>query len=475
MLSRKPSPRVEPLAPALLAGRGVLAAGLLALACGSEPSTSQVLPNFAANGAAGLSGGVDPNGVNPTASPDSNAAGSSATSNAPSTAPDGEQVAPDLMNPVPAGQGGGSSGTAGASGSSSPPASAPPTPIPVPPDGVVGPVGREILDFTSLKQAASASGRRIGVALDAGPLGEQVYRDIAVREFNYATAANEMKWDSLQPQPNQFNYARADQIVNFAEQNGLEMKGHTLIWFRQLPNWVQQLSGATAVRQAMLNHITTVVSRFRGRVVAWDVVNEAWNDDGQTLRDLIFQRTLGDGYIDEAFLAARAADPNAKLYYNDFGTEDLSDKSNAVYTMLQGMLDRGVPIDGVGLQMHTLNINGAPTIADFIANIDRLAALGLDVVISEMDISTCASGGSVPERLEAQRQRVYNLVAACVTRPACTEITLWGLTDRYSWLDTNPDISQCENGQQPLGLLFDANYQAKPAYSGALSAFRVAR
>jgi endo-1,4-beta-xylanase len=476
MLSRKPSQRVEPRP---LMGRGCLAAGLLALGCGSEPSTSSVLPNFAGNGAAGSSSVVaDPN-ANPPAAPGNNTAGSSATSPAPSNPPNGEQLAPDLMNPVPAGQGGGSSGTAGASGSNppttTPPASAPPTPIPVPPDGVVGPVGRDILDFTSLKQAASASGRRIGVALDAGPLGEQVYRDIAVREFNYATAANEMKWDSLQPQPNQFNYARADQIVNFAEQNGLDMKGHTLIWFRQLPNWVQQLSGAAAVRQAMLNHITTVVSRFRGRVVAWDVVNEAWNDDGLSLRDLIFQRTLGDGYIDEAFRAARAADPNAKLYYNDFGTEDLSAKSDAVYTMLEGMLERGVPIDGVGLQMHTLNINGAPTIADFIANIDRLAALGLDVVISEMDISTCASGGTVPERLEAQRQRVYNLVAACVTRPACTEITLWGLTDRYSWLDTNPDISQCENGQQPLGLLFDSNYQAKPAYAGALSAFRVAR
>jgi endo-1,4-beta-xylanase len=380
-------------------------------------------------------------------------------------------------NGAPSGQAGSGAGGATGTNPTAPPptASAPPPPIPVPPDGVVGPVGRKILDFTSLKQAASASGRRIGVALDAGPLGEAAYRDIAVREFNYATAANEMKWDSLQPAPGTFNYARADQIVNFAEQNGLAMKGHTLIWFRQLPNWVQQLSGADAVRAAMLHHITTVVSRFSGRVVAWDVVNEAWNDDGLAIRDLIFQRTLGNGYIDEAFRAARAADPNAKLYYNDFGTEGLSAKSNAVFAMVQGMLARGVPIDGVGLQMHTLNINGAPTVADLIANIDRLAALGLDVVISEMDVSTCSSSGSVAERLQAQRERVYNLVAACVGRPACTEITLWGLTDRYSWLDTNPDISQCTNGQQPLGLLFDTNYQAKPAYSAALSAFRVAR
>lgn len=353
---------------------------------------------------------------------------------------------------------------------------APPPPFPgIPADGAVGPAGREILDFATLKEAASATGRRIGVAIDAAPLGEATYRAVAAREFNYVTAANEMKWDALQPQPGQFNYGRADQIVQFAEQNGMAVKGHTLVWFRQLPNWVQQLNSTANVRSAMLNHIQTVVSRFRGRVVAWDVVNEAWNDDGQSMRDLVFQRFLGDGYVDEAFRAARAADPDAKLYYNDFGTEGMSPKSDAVYEMLQGMIARGVPIDGVGLQMHTLNINGAPTVAEFIQNVDRLAALGLDVVITELDISTCPSGGSVAERLEAQRLRAYNLVAACVARPACTEITFWGVTDRYSWLDTNPDISQCQNGEPPRGLLFDENYQAKPAYSAVRSAFRVAR
>lgn len=461
-----------------------LAAGLLVAACGGEPGPAQSSPSLSPDGtppSSGGAGGLGNSAPDPAlvGNPDDVAPGDVTPDG---VAPNGEQLPSDLMrgeggSGAQVAQGGSGSGIAGAAGASSAPAppAALPAPILVPPDGVVGPVGREILDFTSLKQAASASGRRIGVALDAPPLSEAIYREIAVREFNYATAANEMKWDSLQPQPGQFNYARADQIVNFAEQNGLDVKGHTLVWFRQLPTWVQQLNGEANVRTAMLNHIQTVVSRFRGRVVAWDVVNEAWNDDGLSMRDVIFQRALGNGYVDEAFRAARAADPDAKLYYNDFGTEDLSAKSDAVYEMLRGMLERGVPIDGVGLQMHTLNINGAPTIADFIANIDRLAALGLDVVISEMDISTCASGGSVAERLEAQRERVYNLVAACVARPACTEITLWGLTDRYSWLDSNPDISQCTNGQQPLGLLFDTNYQPKPAYSAALSAFRVAR
>ncbi len=443
------------------------------LACAGEepggPSADTNAPTFPG------SGGSTPQ----TGIPSAPGAGGSAASPAVSYGVGGnsEALPTDLPREPGLGGAGGSGSQPQAMGGtgSSMPQNPPPPSVDIPPDGVVGPAGREILDFETLKQAATATGRRIGVAIDAGPLGEQSYRTIASREFNYVTPGNEMKWDALQPAPGQFNYGRADQIAQFAEQNGMALKGHTLLWYRQLPNWVQQLNTAADVRNAMLTHIQTVVSRFRGRVVAWDVVNEAWNDDGLSRRDLVFQRFLGDGYIDEAFRAARAADPDAKLFYNDFGTEDLSPKSDAVYAMLQGMIERGVPIDGVGLQMHTLNINGAPTIADFIANIDRLTALGLEVVLSEVDISTCSSGGSVAERLEAQRLRAYNIVAACVSRPGCTEITFWGVTDRYSWLDTNPDISQCENGQAPMGLLFDQNYQAKPAYSAVRSAFRVAR
>jgi endo-1,4-beta-xylanase len=352
------------------------------------------------------------------------------------------------------------------------------TPVPVPTSGATtAPTGSMTpppTTFDTLRAAADNTDRLIGVALENNPLGDGNYTSLAAREFNYVTPVNEMKWDFTEPQPGQFNFSRADNIVNFATSNNMAVKGHTLIWYRQLPNWVNQLNGQQAVRDAMNNHIRALVSRYRGRVRAWDVVNEAWEDDGVTLRNHVFQRVLGQGYIDEAFRTARAADPDARLYYNDFGTEDMSQKANAVYDMVVGMLQRGVPIDGVGLQMHTININGAPTISDFIANIDRLAALGLDVIISEMDVSTCGDG-TVDERLAAQRTRVYNLIGACVSRPACKEITFWGLTDQYSWLLTNPDISQCENGQDPLGLLFDRGYQKKPAYSGVMDAFKLAQ
>ena len=203
---------------------------------------------------------------------------------------------------------------------------------------------------TTLREAAETSGRLIGVAVQARLLNDASYTAV-VREFGSVTAENEMKWQSLEPQPNQFNFNNADRVVAFAEQNGMQVRGHTLVWHSQLPGWVSQLTTPEAVRSAMLNHIETVVSRYRGRVFSWDVVNEAWQDNASGLRTSVFQQQLGDGFIDEAFIAARAADPDAKLYYNDYGTEGTNGKANAVFTMVEGMVARGVPIDPVGVKV----------------------------------------------------------------------------------------------------------------------------
>jgi endo-1,4-beta-xylanase len=284
------------------------------------------------------------------------------------------------------------------------------------------------------------------------------------------TAENEMKWDTLQPSSGQFNYGNADRIVSFAEQNGMAIKGHTLVWYSQLPSWVSSMSGADRVRQTMLNHITQVMTHYRGKLHAWDVVNEAWQDDGLALRNNVFLQNLGEGYIDEAFEAARAADPGTKLYYNDYGTEGMSAKANAVYEMVRGMKERGVPIDGVGLQMHTRKGNGAPSVSEFVQNLSRLAALGLEVVISEMDVVLCGSE-PIAERLETQKSRYHDLVEACVQEPACKAITIWGISDRHSWLNNaGASTTGCQSGDSPRGLLLDDNYQKKPAYAGVVDA-----
>jgi endo-1,4-beta-xylanase len=199
------------------------------------------------------------------------------------------------------------------------------------------------------------------------------------------------------------------------------------------------------------------MTHFKGKVVAWDVVNEAWNEDGASLRTSVFSQYLGDGFIDEAFQAARAADANAKLYYNDYGTEGNSPKANAVYAMVQGMMMRGIPIDGVGMQMHVGAANSNPSTAQFVANMQRIAALGLDVLVSEIDIDICSS------TVDAQRTRFHDIVAACVAEPRCRAVTAWGVTDKYSWLNGRTCAAA-----HPL--LFDDNYGKKPAYTGVMDA-----
>lgn len=316
-----------------------------------------------------------------------------------------------------------------------------------------------------LRDGATCQERLIGVALAARYLNEQPYAEAAL-EFNYVTPENEMKWGYNEPQPNVFDYTLGDAITEFAEQNGMLVKGHALVWHNQLPNWVNQLTTPEEVRAAMLNHIQQVVTHYRGRVHAWDVVNEAWGDGGTALRDSVFLRHLGPGYIDEAFIAARAADPDVKLYYNDYDTEDLEGKSGAVYEMVKGMVERGVPIDGVGLQMHVRIPDDEPSILELERNMQRIVDLGLEVVLSEIDVRTCGS-----ETDGDQADRYYRIVTACLRQPGCTAVTVWGITDKYSWLN-NRSAPQCPDGDPTTPLLWDDNYGKKRAYHGFMDALK---
>lgn len=322
---------------------------------------------------------------------------------------------------------------------------------------------------TTLKEAGNCTGRLVGTAIGASHLSNNSLTNIAKAEFNYITAENEMKWSNLQPSRGGFNFSRADQIVDFATQNGMKVKGHTLVWHNQLPSWVDALNSPDEVRAVMVAHINEVMAHFKGKVVAWDVVNEAWanpNDwpDGQpTLRNSVFFRQLGAGFIDEAFVAAREADPDVKLYYNDFRSEAVGQpKGDAIYEMVRSMVERGVPIDGVGLQTHLGLPNDKPPIEDIIANMQRIADLGLEVVVSELDGHVCDG-----ETLESQGTRFRDIAAACVAQPACTALTIWGISDRDSWLNSWDELN-C-NGARPAGLLWDDNLGKKPAYEGVLA------
>jgi endo-1,4-beta-xylanase len=276
--------------------------------------------------------------------------------------------------------------------------------------------------------AAERGGRYFGAAVAANKLGDATYTTILDREFNSVTAENEMKWYATEPSRGVFNYAAGDQIANRAQARGQRIRGHTLAWHSQQPAWAQSLSGAT-LRSAMTNHITQVATHYRGRIHSWDVVNEAFADGGGgARRDSNLQRT-GNDWIEVAFRTARAADPAAKLCYNDYNTDGINAKSTAIYNMVVDFRARGVPIDCVGFQSHLSN--SVP--GDYQANLQRFANLGVDVQITELDIS-----GS-------NQANVYaTVVRACLNVARCTGITVWGIRDSDSW----------RTGQNPL--LFDA-------------------
>ncbi|GAA4409594.1 endo-1,4-beta-xylanase [Actinokineospora soli] len=296
---------------------------------------------------------------------------------------------------------------------------------------------------TTLGAAAAEKGRYFGAAITAWKLGDTNYTSIVDREFSSVTPENEMKWDATEPARGSFNFANSDRIVNYALQRGKSVRGHTLLWHAQQPAWAQSLSG-TALRQAMIDHINGVAGHFRGKIHSWDVVNEAFADGPSgARRDSNLQRT-GNDWIEVAFRTARAADPNAKLCYNDYNTDGINAKSTGIYTMVRDFKQRGVPIDCVGFQSHL----GTSLSADYQANLQRFADLGVDVQITELDVSTGPNQAGI-----------YAAVTrACLAVARCTGITVWGVRDTDSWRGTDN------------ALLFDGAGNTKPAYHSTLAA-----
>ncbi|MFG1942467.1 endo-1,4-beta-xylanase [Nonomuraea sp. NPDC048826] len=302
---------------------------------------------------------------------------------------------------------------------------------------------------STLAAAAQQSGRYFGTAIAAGKLGDGQYTTIANREFDMITAENEMKIDATEPNRGQFNFSAGDRVYNWAVQNGKRVRGHTLAWHNQQPGWMQSLSGGN-LRQAMIDHINGVMAHYRGKIYAWDVVNEAYADGNSGgRRDSNLQRT-GNDWIEVAFRTARAADPSAKLCYNDYNIDNWSwAKTQGVYNMVRDFKQRGVPIDCVGLQSH-FNSN-SPYNSNYRTTIQSFAALGVDVQITELDIQ----GGSATT--------YANVVNDCLAVARCTGVTVWGVRDSDSWLGANTSP-----------LLFDGNGNKKAAYNSVLNALNSA-
>ncbi|MET7812384.1 endo-1,4-beta-xylanase [Streptomyces sp. NPDC005395] len=297
---------------------------------------------------------------------------------------------------------------------------------------------------STLGAAAAQSGRYFGTAIASGRLGDSTYTSIANREFNMVTAENEMKIDATEPQRGQFNFSAADRVYNWAVQNGKQVRGHTLAWHSQQPGWMQSLSGS-ALRQAMIDHINGVMAHYKGKIAQWDVVNEAFADGSSgARRDSNLQRT-GNDWIEVAFRTARAADPNAKLCYNDYNVENWNwAKTQAMYAMVKDFKQRGVPINCVGFQSHFNS--GSPYDSNFRTTLQNFAALGVDVAITELDIQG------------APASTYANVTKDCLAVERCLGITVWGVRDSDSW----------RSEQTPL--LFNNDGSKKPAYTAVLDA-----
>nr|AAA90913.1 endo-1,4-beta-xylanase [Thermotoga sp.] len=280
------------------------------------------------------------------------------------------------------------------------------------------------------------------------------YMEVAKREFNILTPENQMKWDTIHPERNRYNFEPAEKHVEFALKNDMIVHGHTLVWHNQLPGW---LTGQEWSKEELLNiledHVKTVVSHFRGRVKIWDVVNEAVSDSG-TYRESIWYKTIGPEYIEKAFIWAREADPDAVLIYNDYSIEEINAKSNFVYNMIKNLKEKGVPIDGIGFQMH-IDYRGL-NYESFKKNLERFAELGLQIYITEMDVRI-PLGGSEEYYLKKQAEVYRRIFEICLDNPAVRAIQFWGFTDKYSWV---PGFFKGYG----KALIFDENYNPKPCY-----------
>ncbi|MCY0874732.1 MAG: endo-1,4-beta-xylanase [Firmicutes bacterium] len=310
----------------------------------------------------------------------------------------------------------------------------------------------------------------IGAAVNARTI--LTHESLLTQHFSSITAENEMKFEELHPALDRYDFQRADALVNFAEQHGMKVRGHTLVWHNQTPSFVFSHSDGTArTREQVLailrEHMTTVMGRYKGRVYAWDVVNEAVSDaDDRELRDTPWLRQVGEDYLSLAFEMAHEIDPNAQLFYNDYN-ETHPGKRERIYRMVKSLLSRGVPIHGIGLQGHYRL--GQPPRDEIRDAIERYASLGVKLQVTELDVSTYAWNDQSREvqvqvqdarSQERQAQRYEELFSLFrAYKDVLTGVTLWGIADDATWLDNFP-----VRGRKDWPLLFTEDHVPKPAF-----------
>ncbi|KIM31617.1 glycoside hydrolase family 10 protein [Serendipita vermifera MAFF 305830] len=318
------------------------------------------------------------------------------------------------------------------------------------------PIGRRAPK--GLGALAERKRRYFGVAWDVNRAVDSDYTQLVLAQFDQITAENSLKWETTEPSRGVFNYTNGDFVVGTALANHMSFRAHVLVWHSQLPAWVTAGNfSKTELTSIMKNHIVNVAGHYKGKVYTWDVVNEVFNEDG-TFRSTVFYDTIGAEFIDIAFKTARQTDPHALLAINDYNIDGTGAKSTAMINLVKGAKRRGVPIDQIGAQAH-LVVGTLPT--DIQANWQAFTDIGVVVAVTEVDIRMPTP--PTAESLAQQAADYKTVVSACLNIKKCVGVTVWGASDKYSWV---PDVFPGEGAP----LQWDDNLVPKPAYNATVQA-----
>ena len=328
----------------------------------------------------------------------------------------------------------------------------------------------------------------VGAAINRNQImgGDPAAMRLAQKHFNTLTPENVMKWEKIEPLEGQFDWEAADALVDFAEQHGMEIAGHVLVWHQQTPDWVfQDADGNPASRELLLqrmeNHINAVVGRYKGRIASWEVLNEALNEDG-SLRESPWLAIIGEDYIEKAFEWAHAADPEAKLYYNDYNLYK-PEKAAGARALIESLRQKGLAVHGAGMQGH-YGLDQPADLKEFDAAIRAFGQMGLEVYITELDVSVLPfppqaewgadisvdmelnekynpyADGLPPDVEEKHAARYFKLFKIMqANRNVVDRVTFWGVTDAHSWKNNWP-----MQGRTDYTMLFDRDYDPKPVF-----------
>ena len=312
------------------------------------------------------------------------------------------------------------------------------------------------------KDYAAKHGFKTGIAVETGDMYNEDHLKIIRENSSIIVAGNCMKWANLRPNKTFWNWSDVDHLIEFAEKNKMAVKWHTLFWHNQNPGFLSSLlKTREQALEVMDEHITTIMTRYKGRISEYDVVNEMFNEDG-TMRETLWYKAIGKDYIEHALIKAHETDPDAKLFLNEYNNEEQGNKkADAMYEMVKDFVNRGIPIDGVGFQLHLATIYPYNETA-VRSNIRRYADLGLEVSFSEVDVRMPVPPSE--SDLQTQMDRYCSLAKLAREEPNVTSFITWGITDKQSWIPaTFPGYGDA--------LLYDRDLKKKPVYNAVLKEF----